>query len=123
MSEFEYADVVESGVMFVLGVGKSVAHLDEENARLLRDDLNRFLGEDKQPSNCLWNVGDRIESCSDEPDLPVGSIIKDHSVYNDRAVRTADGWRWQTLLGSPSGKDFEWEQWQEQSWTVISVGK
>lgn len=41
----DFAEFVDSSVMFVLGVGGKTALLDEENARMLRDDLNKFLGE------------------------------------------------------------------------------
>lgn len=120
-------DEVVGDTMFVLRLDSCIALFDQDNARLLRDNLNEFLGMDKQPGNILWKVGDEIAHFSQEPDLPIGSQITDSSTYKDKAERTEDGWMWLTLLGNihkANDKDpWPWEAWNEQAWTVTRVGK
>ena len=126
MSELKYATEVFSAVAFVLEVGDSVAHLDEDNARLLRDELNKFLGADEQPGlESKWKLGDVINIDAEEPDLPVGSRIQDDSSYADIAEKTEDGWVWVTFLGSDergSRRGLKWSTWNDMNWTVIKVG-
>lgn len=102
--------------------GDSSVHvgLTRAEAEYLWSQLGLALFPDK--GNSGWKVGDTIKSYSHEPDLPVGSVIRDDSVYKDEAVKTKDGWQWRTLLEAPSASEFLWPDWQEQSWTVIQVG-
>jgi hypothetical protein len=124
--EVVIVDEVFGDPMFVLRLDSCIALFDEPNARNLRDRLNGFLGADKQDAGTQWEVGDFIEAHSAEPDLPIGSLIQDHSSYRDIAEKVEDGWKWVTLLGDRSRSDdrpWNWLSWEEQKWTVIRVGK
>lgn len=124
----KFADTVEAGVFFVLGVGEETALLDQDSARRLRDDLNEFLGADKQPGaeTAGYKVGDVIPSNSKEPDLPMGSLVQDDSDYQDIAKRVETGWVWVKVLGKRhEGPDpvWNWEYFNEFNWKVLRVGE
>lgn len=120
MSELVYE--VDAAVMFVLGVGNSVAHLDKENARLLRDDLNEFLGADKQKTDPdAVTIGISFPRYCDEPDLPVGTKLLDDE--GDTLIRVDGGWSWHTVEGVYpwDGDVHPWSTVsREHSFTVIA---
>lgn len=122
--EVVIADEVQAGVFFVLSLDSMVALLSKEAARGLRDDLNKFIGDDKS-ANVLWKVGDLIPRGSEEPDLPIGSKIKDDSEYGDIAVRTDGGWKWVTVLGGVNDERCPWK-WNlfanDFTFTVVKIG-
>jgi hypothetical protein len=112
-----------TGVFFTLYAEGVMILLDRSGAAKLRDELNEFLGADKQASG--WKVGDLIPKGSDEPDLPIGSKIKDNSEYGDIAVRTEGGWRWATVMGSANDERVPW-RWRlfanDFNFTVVEIG-
>lgn len=101
------------------------AEAEDLLARLARK-LDMAVSKLSNP-NCLWKAGDRIPEHSPEPNLPEGSRIQDDSPYKDIAVRVGDGWEWETMLGSRQEVGdrpaWRWSSWEEQAWTVLSVGK
>jgi hypothetical protein len=124
-----------AAVLFVIEAGGSHIYLDEDNARRLRDDLNQFLGVDKQDASRLepaspWYVGQVFPKGSIEPDsLPVGSQIKDHSNYQDIMEKTEEGWKWIKVLGSverakEATAPLNWDTWKDDSkYTLIRLGR
>lgn len=114
---------VDSSVMFVLGVGNSVAHLDEENATMLRDALNEFLGFDKQKAdpNPPATIGITFPKGCAEPDLRIGTKLLDDEA--DTLIRVEGGWMWHEVSGiSPWSDDvIPWDDVNRiHSFTVIA---
>jgi len=86
-------DKVESGVFFLLSLDSTLALLDQENARGLRDDLNEFLGADKEEPSVRAVLG-----CgSDEPNLPLGTVVIDNE--GDLVMKVEGGWKWIRIGG------------------------
>lgn len=113
---------VQSGTFFVLTLDSTVALLDKENARGLRDDLNKFLGADKvQGQNTIGIV---FPKGVPEPDLPVGTRLRDNE--GDIAARMDDGWAWVELFGDVINRptSYTWEEIQDavahKEFTVIA---
>lgn len=118
-------------ILFVIEAGGTHIHLDKENARKLRDELNEFLGVDKQYAGRLepaspWYVGQVFKAGSNEPhELPVGSQLQDDSPYEDIMEKTDDGWEWVKVLGaSPSEpRNLNWDNWKNDwDYTLIKLG-
>jgi len=132
--EVVVVDEFYGAVLFVLEAGGVQIHLDQKNAGDLRDELNKFLGVDKQDAGRLepastWYVGQVIPKGSESPDMPVGSRVQDSSEYRDIAVKREDGlWEWIKVLGSldvaKSSDPFNWSYFKDDfDWTILQVGK
>lgn len=128
MSKFE-VNLSESFSITKKGDSSVFVSLNRQEALDLVSTMASKLGlyVSKNDPNILWNVGDFIPANAQEPDLPEGSRIQDHSTYSDIAVRVGDRWEWETLLGSRERaghrNSWKWSDWEEQAWTVLSIGK
>lgn len=87
------ADTIETGVVFVISIEGVQAHLHHDAARVLRDELNEFLGADKQPGT----IGITFPRGTDEPALPIGTRLIDNE--GDVVERVEDGWKWVQIDG------------------------
>lgn len=122
-------------ILFVIEAGGTHIHLDRENALLLRDELNEYLGVGKQHAGRLepaspWYVGQVFKAGSNDPhDLPVGSQLQDASFYRDIMEKTEKGWKWIKVLGTTpseenSFKTLDWDDWKDDfEYTLIRLGR
>lgn len=129
--EVVVVDEFYGAVLFVLEAGGVQIHLDQKNARDLRDELNKFIGADKVDAGQLeptspWYVGQVFKAGSNEPyEIPVGSRLRDSSPYKDILEKTPNGWKWVTLLGRVREEpvSLNWDRWKyESDYTLIKLG-
>lgn len=112
---------VQSGTFFVLTLDSTVALLDKENARGLRDDLNKFLGADKQPGYVVTGI--TFPSGCAEPDLPVGTRFVDNTEEKDIVIKTGPSkYKWLTKWGAPvdTSIEYDWEFFNE-TWDLTVI--
>lgn len=114
---------IETGVFFTMYTDGVLTLLDKEGARKLRDELNEFLGEDKQ----ITKVGIQFPAGCDEPDVPVGTQLEDNTGdILEKMSNNPDkkNWRWVQLNGqweSRAGTCYTWDFVQDNySFTVVA---